>query len=249
MSTIEAKDRESFRSAVGALQPGDLIRVGSLELAAGSAKELLGALGAIGERGAQLVSLREGIDTRAEGGAQIFALCRALNALDKNARREKQRQGIEKAREEGKYRGRRPIAVDESLFDSVVTLWRSGQISARQAMERLDLKPNTFYRRIKEREEQKMKDYKKVEQELRSEIKEAAKQSRKDLDELKKQVRSEAKELKKAADEKLELHDVEREMFHDRIRAEAEHHDAVRQMKKDVEAEARELKKLIGEQE
>ena len=123
------------------------------------------------------------------------------------------------------------------------------QIGARQAMARLDLKPNTFYRRIKEREEQKMKDYKKVEHEIRSEIKEAARQSRKDLDELKKQVRSEAKEIKKAADEKLELRDVEREMRHDRIRAEVEHHDVVKQMKKDVEAEAKELKKLVGEKE
>ena len=67
------------------------------------------------------------------------------------------------------------------------------------------------------------------------------------LDELKKQVRAEAKEIKKAADEQLELHDVEREMRHDRIRAEAEHHDTVRQMKKDVEAEARDLKKLLEE--
>ena len=52
-------------------------------------------------------------------------------------------------------------------------------------------------------------------------------------------------EIKKAADEKLELHDVERELLHDRLRAEVEHHDTVRQMKKDVETEAKELKKLI----
>ena len=69
------------------------------------------------------------------------------------------------------------------------------------------------------------------------------------MDELKKQVRSEAKEIKKVADEKLELRDVEREMRHDRIRAEVEHHDVVKQMKKDVEAEAKELKKLVGEKE
>ena len=152
---------------------------------------------------------------------------------------------MERAKEEGRYKGRKPIAVDENLFDSVVALWQDGQITAREAMARLELKPNTFYRRIKEMEEMKMKDYKKVEQEIKSEIKEAAKQSRKDLDELKKQVKAEAKEIRKAADEKLELHDVEREMRHDRIRAEAEHHDAVRQMKKDVEAEAKELKKLM----
>ncbi len=245
MSTWTPKDRKALLTAIKQLQPGDCVEADSLSDLAGSVKELLDALEQLGARQADFVSRQEQIDTRTEQGEQLFRFCAALNALDQAGRREKQRKGIERAREEGKYRGRKPIAVDEELFDSVAALWQSGQISARQAMARLDLKPNTFYRRIKEREELKMKDYKKVEHEIRSEIKEAAKQSRKDLDELKKQVRSEAKELKKAADEKLELHDVEREMFHDRIRAEAEHHDAVKQLKKDVEAEAKELKKLV----
>ena len=78
-----------------------------------------------------------------------------------------------------------------------------------------------------------------------AEIKEAAKQSRRDLDELKKQVKAEAKEVKKTVDEKLDLHDVEREMRRDRIRAEAEHNEAVKQLKKDVQTEAKELKKLM----
>ena len=172
-------------------------------------------------------------------------LCRALHALDEEKTRPRRRDGIEKAKEEGRYKGRKPIAVDEDLFDSVVSLWRGGEITAREAMAKLDLKPNTFYRRIKEREELKMKDYKKAERELKEEIKEVAKQSRRDLDELKKQVKAEAKEVKKAAEEKLELHDVEREMRRDRSRAEAEYQEAVRQMKKDVEAEAKEMKKIL----
>ena len=56
---------------------------------------------------------------------------------------------------------------------------------------------------------------------------------------------SEAKEVKKAADEKLELRDVEREMRHDRQRAETQYQETVRQMKKDVKAEAEQLKKLM----
>ena len=247
MSTWTPKDRESFLAALEALQPGDRIRTESLDALGCGAKELLTAIERIGGRQADLVSLREQIDTAGPQGAQLFRFCAALNALERAERRDRQRSGIERAKEESKYRGRKPIAVDEELFDSVAALWQSGQISARQAMSRLELKPNTFYRRIKEREERKMKDYKKVEHEIRSEIKEAARQSRRDLDELKKQVRSEAKELKKTADEKLELHDVEREMRHERIRAEVEHHDAVRQLKKDVEAEAKELKKLVEE--
>lgn len=246
MSFIHAADRKEFLSALQTLEAGDCIEIDGFASVAASAAELLAAAVQIADRGAELVSLREGVDTRGEANERFFALCRALHALggEKSARR---REGVEKAKEEGRYKGRKPIAVDEGLFDSVVALWQGGEITAREAMSRLKLKPNTFYRRIKEREEQKMKDYKKVEQELRSEIKEAAKQSRRDLDELKKQVKAEAKEVKKAADEKLELHDVERELRHDRIRAEAEHHEAVRQMKKDVEAEAKELKKLMDE--
>ena len=242
METVRFDNWNDLQSALEGLAPGDCVELDSLDLFSDSGKDMLNALAAIGERGADLVSLREGIDTRDGGRQSFFALCRALQGSDLFSRR---RDGIERAKAEGRYKGRKPIAINEDLFDSVVSLWQSGQITAREAMARLDLKPNTFYRRIKEMEELKMKDYKKVEQEIRSEIKEAAKQSRKDLDELKKQVKAEAKEIKKAADEKLELHDVERELRHDRIRAEAEQRDAVRQMKKDVEAEAKEMKKLM----
>ena len=245
MSMKVCEDRQALQAAIPELAEGDCVQIEGIAEAAGSTAEMLSALAAISEHGADLISLREGIDTRGEGGAMLFSLCRALIALDQVEPRARRRDGIERAREEGRYKGRKPIAVDEGLFESVIELWQSGQISARQAMAQLNLKPNTFYRRIKEREEQKMKDYKKVEHEIREEIKEAAKQSRRDLDELKKQVKAEAKEVKKAADEKLELHDVEKEMRKDRIRAEIEHRDSVKQMKKDVEAEAKELKKQM----
>ena len=242
METVRFDNLNDLRSALERLAPGDCVELDSLALFADKGKDMLNVLAQIGERGADFVSLREGIDTRGGRGESFFALCRVLRESELFSRR---RDGIERAKAEGRYKGRRPINVDEALFDSVVSLWQDGQITAREAMARLDLKPNTFYRRIKEMEELKMKDYKKVEHEIKEEIKEAAKQSRKDLGELKKQVRAEAREVKMAADEKLELHDVEREMRRDRIRAEAEHHDAVRQMKKDVEAEAKELKKLM----
>ena len=241
MTLRHASDRRSFAENLEALENGDCIEVDSFAAAAGSSAELLEAINGIAGRGADFISLREGIDTRSEDGKSFFCLCSALYALDGGKDRARCHDGIERAKEEGRYKGRKPIAVDKSLFDSVVSLWQSGEITAREAMAKLNLKPNTFYRRIKEREEQKMKDYKKVERELR----EAAKQSRRDLDELKKQVRAEVKEVKKTADEKIELHDVEREMRHDRIRAEVEHSETVKQMKKDVQAEARELKKLM----
>ena len=252
MKIVDCADRTALDAALWALQPGDCLRAERFAAVAASTAELFALAEKLAAGGFGFISEAEGVDTRAESGSLFFSLCSALSGLDGAAKRERQRSGIERAREEGKYKGRKPIAVDEGLFDTVTALWQSGEISAREAMTRLGLKPNTFYRRIKEREEQHMKDYKEAERAIKSEIKEAARQSRKDLDELKKQVKAEAKEVKKAADEvkkaadeKISLHELERELRKDRARAEAEHADEVKQMKKDVEAESKELKKLL----
>ena len=94
-----------------------------------------------------------------------------------------------------------------------------------------------------------MKDYKQVENELRTELRETNRQAKEAMGDLKKHVEAEAREVKKAASEAIDIHDVKREMRMDRIRAEIDRKDKVRQMKKDVEAEAREFKKLLEGQE
>ena len=72
----------------------------------------------------------------------------AQQELEKRAKR--QAEGIAVAKEKGVKFGRRAIEVDESEFNVVYELWRSGEITAVAAMKRLKLKPNTFYRRVKE---------------------------------------------------------------------------------------------------
>ncbi len=247
MSEIFCARKEDILAVLESAETGDCIMVNSLSDIAENSRELLGIAGKLAARGADICSAAEAIDTRTASGKMFFTVCGTLSELDRSDRKRRRQDGIDRARDDGKYKGRKPIAVDENLFDSVVALWQDGKITARQAMAKLDLKPNTFYRRIKEREDAKMTDMKKAGHEIREEIRDAAKQSRRDLDELKKQVRAEAKEVKKAADEKLELHDVERELRKDRIRAEIEYHDSVKQLKKEVEAEAKELRKLNEE--
>ena len=72
----------------------------------------------------------------------------AQQELEKRAKR--QAEGIAVAKEKGVKFGRRAIEVDESEFNIVYELWKSGEITAVAAMKRLKLKPNTFYRRVKE---------------------------------------------------------------------------------------------------
>jgi DNA invertase Pin-like site-specific DNA recombinase len=71
-----------------------------------------------------------------------------LAELERESILERQREGIEIAKAEGKYKGRKPFAVDEAKFRTVCARWRAGEITATAAMKEVGLKPNTFYRRV-----------------------------------------------------------------------------------------------------
>lgn len=60
---------------------------------------------------------------------------------------QRQKEGIAIAKEKGVYKGRKPI--ERKNFDEVVTLWKNGEITAVEAMKRLDMKSSTFYRKVK----------------------------------------------------------------------------------------------------
>lgn len=62
---------------------------------------------------------------------------------------DRQREGIAVAKAAGVYKGRQPIEVDTKAFESVYKAWKAGEITAKKAMQKLGLKPNTFYRRVK----------------------------------------------------------------------------------------------------
>ena len=121
-------------------------------------------------------------------------------------------------------KGRKPIRVDSSLFDKTVECWQKGEITAREAMKTLNLKPNTFYRRIKERSDNNMKD-------IRTDIKEATKQIHEDV-----------AGVKQAVEDKKQILDIKREMRHDRIEAKIDHVEDVISMKRAVGKETKEYK-------
>ena len=64
--------------------------------------------------------------------------------------RERQRQGIEIARAEGRYRGRKPKEIDEELFRRECAKWRSGEQTAVETMKRCGVTKTLFYRKVRE---------------------------------------------------------------------------------------------------
>ena len=98
----------------------------------------------------EFVSLKENIDTAPPQGRFMLTVFGALAELERENILERQREGIEIAKGAGKYKGRKPLDVDETQFKAVCARWRAGEITATAAMQEVGLKPNTFYRRVKD---------------------------------------------------------------------------------------------------
>jgi DNA invertase Pin-like site-specific DNA recombinase len=89
-----------------------------------------------------------------QGLEKKFLASLVLEVLAFNAAKEResikrrQAEGIACAKAKGMRFGRPTIAKPEN-WQEVTTEWKNGSITAREAMNRLGLKPNTFYRLLK----------------------------------------------------------------------------------------------------
>ncbi len=71
----------------------------------------------------------------------------AVAELEREYILQRQREGIAIAKANGVYKGRKPI--QRPNMETVIAEWRSGQITAKEAMRRLDLSASTFYRKVR----------------------------------------------------------------------------------------------------
>jgi len=238
---------DKLKELISRLTEGDCLFVESFGDTAQSSMDFLSVMARLIAIDAHFISISEAIDTRTESGANVLRACSSLIDIDKKLREEKRREGIARAKDEGRYRGRKPIEVDNEFFDSVVARWNAGEITARQAMAELNLKPNTFYRRVKERTDIIMTaDFKAAEKALRKEMKELAKEEKEKAKALKAEVKAEAEALRENAEKKVsetkQLRDMEREIRKERRQAEKAHQDEIDNLKKEIKKEAAEFK-------
>ena len=143
-------DRTAFKEMMSFVRSGDMVIVESISRIARNTRDLLSIVSELTEKGVEFISLKENIDTTTPQGRFMLTVFAALAELERENILERQREGIEIAKSEGKYKGRKPVEFDETKFKTLCNKWRSGEITATAAMNEIGLKPNTFYRRVKE---------------------------------------------------------------------------------------------------
>ena len=143
-------DRKAFKEMMAFVRAGDMVIVESISRIARNTRDLLSIVSELTEKQVEFVSLKENIDTTTPQGRFMLTVFGALAELERENILERQREGIAIAKDAGKYKGRKPLEVDEAQFKDACKRWRAGEITATAAMQEVGLKPNTFYRRVKE---------------------------------------------------------------------------------------------------
>ena len=143
-------DRPELKRMLGYVREGDVVIVESISRFARNTRDLLELMEKLSEKGVQFVSRKEAIDTSTPTGRFMLTVFGAVAELEREYILQRQKEGIAIAKEQGIYQGRKPI--ERINFNQVVDLWRGGSITATEAMKRLDLKPSTFYRKVRQME-------------------------------------------------------------------------------------------------
>lgn len=141
-------DRPELKRMMGFVRQGDCVVVESISRFARNTKDLLELVEQLTAKGVEFVSKKEAIDTTTPTGKFMLTIFGAVAELEREYILQRQAEGIAIAKEQGVYKGRKPIVRPE--FENVVSLWRQGSITAVEAMNRLNMKPSTFYRKVKE---------------------------------------------------------------------------------------------------
>ena len=141
-------DRPQLKKLLEYVRQGDTVIVESISRFARNTKDLLELIEKLTAKNVEFISKKEAIDTTTATGKFMLTIFGAVAELEREYILQRQAEGIAVAKQKGVYKGRKPIERPE--FNSVVAVWRSGEITAREAMRRLNLKPSTFYRKVKE---------------------------------------------------------------------------------------------------
>lgn len=145
-------DRPQLKAMLDYVREGDTLYIESISRLGRSTKDLLNIIDTLTTKGVTLISHKESIDTDTPTGKFMLTVFAALSQLEREQLKLRQREGIEIAKAQGKYTGRKPIEIDWTRFGQLYGEWKSKNITGRDFMRRMDLSVNTFYRRLHEYE-------------------------------------------------------------------------------------------------
>lgn len=153
-------DREQYRAMMAMLREGDLVCIASLDRLGRNYREMGQEWEAITkDKKADILVLDmpDILDTRKKTDLTgtlisdlVVRLLSYVAEKEREAIRIRQAEGIAIAKAQGKYQGRKTITVDKEQFEKLYSEVIRGERTNRYVMQKMELKPNTYYRLVNE---------------------------------------------------------------------------------------------------
>ena len=143
VSSVDVRKRHELERAIDQLRDGDSLIVTKLDRLARSVPHLLELLETIQGKQASLRILDMNIDTSTPTGKLMLTVLGSVAAFEREIMLERQREGIARAKAEGKYKGRKPTAMAKA--DEVKQLQAEG-IGASEIARRVGIGRASVYR-------------------------------------------------------------------------------------------------------
>jgi DNA invertase Pin-like site-specific DNA recombinase len=147
-----AKDtnRPQLKAMLDYVREGDTVYIHDFSRIARSTKDLLSIVETLTEKGVFLVSNKEQIDTSTPTGKLMLTMIGAINEFERTNLLERQREGIALAVQEGKYKGRKEVKIDN--FAAYYERYRQREFNKAQLAVELNVSRPTLDKLIKEHE-------------------------------------------------------------------------------------------------
>lgn len=120
-------DRPVLQEMLDFIREGDTVYVHDLSRISRSLTDLLNLVELLHKKRVHLVSEKESVNTETPTGRLFLSIVGAINEFERTNLLERQREGIEIAKREGKYKGRKPRQLDNVA--ELYAMWQSGEKS------------------------------------------------------------------------------------------------------------------------
>jgi DNA invertase Pin-like site-specific DNA recombinase len=146
------KDRPKLNEMLDFVREDDVVIVESISRFARNTKDLLELVDILDNKKVQFISKKETIDTSTPAGKFMLTIFGAVAELERDYIKERQREGIELAKLQGKYRGRKKVGFPKN-WNEVYPRYKNREITGTKAINEMNLKKTTFYKLVKEYEQ------------------------------------------------------------------------------------------------
>jgi DNA invertase Pin-like site-specific DNA recombinase len=136
-------EREELEAALDYVRSGDVLVVTKLDRLARSIRDLCSIVDRLTAKGVSLRILGMGLDTATANGRLMLNVLGSVAQFEREVMLERQREGIAKAKSEGKYKGREPTAMRQA--EQIKALVAQGWTRPRIA-EELEISLRSVYR-------------------------------------------------------------------------------------------------------